>query len=148
MRAVLTCCMAFAAAPPLFAQERWERQVQDRISRATHALGSRPAPALSVFTHTGSLNTDEVAAFQTMLKRGTPYTIIAVCDDDCSLLQLTLLKPGGSEIAKDRNSESLPVLHFTSDTTMVYGVRIMMEGCHWNPCWYAVAVVPLGKNPP
>jgi hypothetical protein len=71
-----------------------------------------------------------------------------VCDDDCSRLQLTLLSTSGSEIAKERNSESLPTLHFTPDTTTVHGIRVVMEGCRWNPCWYAVAVVPLGKNSP
>jgi hypothetical protein len=63
-------------------------------------------------------------------------------------LQLTLLKPNGSEIAKERNAESLPVLEFTSDTSTPYGIRIVMEGCRWNPCRYAVAVVPLRKKLP
>ena len=94
------------------------------------------------------LNTDEAASFQTTLAQHTPYAIIAVCDDDCSRLQLTLLTSSGSEIAKERNSESLPALRFTAQTTMPYRIRVVMEGCRWNPCWYAVAVVPLGKNPP
>lgn len=94
------------------------------------------------------LNSDEAASFQATLDQGTSYTIVAVCDDDCSRLQLTLLTPSGSEIAKERNSESLPTLRFTPQTTMAYGIRVVMEGCRWNPCWYAVAVVPLGKNSP
>jgi hypothetical protein len=93
------------------------------------------------------LNTDEAASFETTLVQGTSYAIVAVCDDDCSRLQLTLLSSSGSDIVKERNSESLPTIHFTPETTSVYGIRVVMEGCRWNPCWYATAVVPLRKIP-
>ena len=131
---------------PLLGQQRWERQVQERVQRAVDVV-SRSSRS-SVVKQSGVLNTDERASFQTTLNQGTSYAIVAVCDDDCSRLQLTLLTPSGSEIAKERNSESLPTLHFTPPTTLSYGIRVVMEGCRWNPCWYAVAVVPVGKNPP
>jgi hypothetical protein len=127
-------------------QRRWEHQVQDRMQRAISAVG--PASGLPVIERSGMLNTDEAASFQTTLTQGTSYTIVGVCDDDCSRLQLTLVKPGGSEIAKERNSESLPALYFTPEATLSYGIRVVMEGCRWNPCWYAVAVIPLGKKAP
>ena len=133
-------------ATPAFGQQRWERQVQERVQRAVDVVSrSSRSP---VVKQSGVLNTDEGASFQTTLNQGTAYAIVAVCDDDCSRLQLTLLTPSGSEIAKERNSESLPTLHFTPPTTLSYGIRVVMEGCRWNPCWYAVAVVPVGKNPP
>lgn len=146
MKRFLLVSLAVVFPSALWGQQRWERQVAERVTRAIAAV--RPSRQVAVRREVGMLNTDESAFFQTTLVRGTPYAIIAVCDDDCSRLQLTLVKRGGSEIAKERNSESLPTLHFTSDTTMAYGVRVTMEGCRWNPCWYAVAVVPLGKNPP
>jgi len=138
--------MLFAASviPTALLGQRWERQVQQRVQRAIEAVG--PASGLPVIQRSGMLNTDEAASFQTTLMQGRYYTIVGVCDDDCSRLQLTLVKPGGSEIAKERNSESLPALHFTPETTLSYGIRVVMEGCRWNPCWYAVAVIPLGKK--
>jgi hypothetical protein len=145
MRA-LVAVLAASLTPAVLVAQRWERQVQERLQRAVEAVG--PSTRFPVVKRSGVLNSDETASFQATLVQGTPYAIIAVCDDDCSRLQLTLVTPGGSEIAKERNSESLPTVHFTSDTTIAYGVRVVMEGCRWNPCWYAVAVVPLGKNPP
>jgi len=142
---LLLLALALFASPAL-GQQRWERQVQERVQRAVAAVAT-PSPPL-VVKRSGPLNTDEAASFETTLVQGTSYQIIAVCDDDCSRLQLTLLTSSGSEIAKERNSESLPTLRFTPQTTMAYGIRVVMEGCRWNPCWYAVAVVPLGKNPP
>lgn len=131
--------------PTALAGQRWARQVQERAQRAIEAV--RPASGIAVVQRSGMLNTDETASFQVTLTQGTSYAIVGVCDDDCSRLQLTLVKPGGSEIAKERNSESLPTLHFTPETTVTYGIRVVMEGCRWNPCWYAIAVVPLRKTP-
>ena len=139
--------MLFAASvvPTALVGQRWERQVQQRVQRAVETVG--PASGLPVIKRSGMLNTDEAASFQTTLVERVFYTIVAVCDDDCSRLQLTLLSPSGSEIAKERNSESLPTLHFTAGTTAVYGIRVVMEGCRWNPCWYAIAVMPLRRTP-
>jgi len=147
MRTAATAILAIAAMPAsLLGRQRWEQQVQDRLARAVEALPA--TPTLPVVKRSGTLNTDEGASFQTTLVEGTSYAIVAVCDDDCSRLQVTLLSPSGSDIAKERNSESLPTLHFTAEITAVYSIRVVMEGCRWNPCWYAAAVVPLGKNPP
>jgi hypothetical protein len=146
MRALILLVAIALPATPAIAQQRWERQVDERVQRALAAVGT-PSP-LAVVKRSGMLNTDEAASFKTTLTQGTSYAIVAVCDDDCSRLQLTLLSPGGSDIAKERNSESLPTLHFTAQATAVYGIRVVMEGCRWNPCWYAIAVVPLSKLPP
>ena len=146
MRVIIVLLAIAVIATPAIAQQRWERQVQERAQRAIEAV-TTPSPR-AVVKRSGMLNTDEAAFFQTTLVQGTSYAILGVCDDDCSRLQLTLLSPSGSDIAKERNSESFPTLRFTAATTAVYGIRVVMEGCRWNPCWYAVAVVPVGKNPP
>jgi hypothetical protein len=145
MRAILVLLAILAMPSAMPGQQRWERQVQERAQRAIDAVATSSQRA--VVKRSGMLNTDEAASFQTTLAQHMPYAIIAVCDDDCSRLQLTLLSPSGSDIAKERNSESLPALHFTAGTTAVYGIRVVMEGCRWNPCWYAIAVVPLRKTP-
>ncbi len=144
MRGILVLLAILAMPSAMSGQQRWERQGQERVQRAIAAVGTSSRPA--VVTRSGMLNTDEEASFRTTLVESVSYTIIAVCDDDCSRLQLTLLSASGSDIAKERNSESLPTTHFTAATTGVYGIRVVMEGCRWNPCWYAVAVVPLGKK--
>ena len=145
MKALILLLAIALLATPAIAQQRWERQVDERVQRAVAAVATSSPPA--VVKRSGMLNTDETASFKTTLIQGTSYAIVAVCDDDCSRLQLTLLSPSGSDIAKERNSESLPTLHFTAGTTAVYGIRVVMEGCRWNPCWYAIAVVPLRKMP-
>ena len=145
MRAILVLLAILAMPSAMPGQQRWERQVQERVQRAVAAVATSSPSA--VVKGSGMLNTSEASSFKTTLIQGTSYAIVAVCDDDCSRLQLTLLSPSGSDLAKERNSESLPTLHFTAQATAVYGIRVVMEGCRWNPCWYAIAVVPLSKLP-
>jgi hypothetical protein len=142
---IILLLLAVSGIPQVVMGQRWERQVDERVQRTIGAVGA--SQRLLVVRRSGMLNTDEAASFRTTLAEHTSYAIIAVCDDDCSRLQLTLLSPSGSDIAKERNSESLPTLRFTAATTAVYGIRVVMEGCRWNPCWYAIAVVPLRKTP-
>ena len=145
MRAIVVLLAILAMPSAMPGQQRWERQVQERVQRAVAAVATSSPSA--VVKGSGMLNTNEASSFKTTLIQGTSYAIVAVCDDDCSRLQLTLLSPSGSDIAKERNSESFPTLRFTAATTAVYGIRVVMEGCRWNPCWYAIAVVPLRKTP-
>lgn len=135
-----------AIARPAVSQNRWEREVHSRLQRAVTAVTTN-AGGSPLLTKTGELNEEEAETFLVTLEHGVAYSILGVCDNDCSRLQL-LLATQSNELAIDRNSETFPVLQFTPSATTVYRIRVVMEGCSWNPCWYAVAVVPLGKNPP
>lgn len=125
------------------AQQRWERQVEERLTRAVATIGDAATRTLTRFS--GTLNTEEAGAFAVTLEGQRAYAIVAVCDDDCTRLELGLVTASGSDFAKERNGESLPTLRVVAPRTERYTVRVGMEGCRWNPCWYAVAVVPLGK---
>lgn len=144
-RSAIVLGALLACAVPLDAQ-RWERQVLDRLERAIAAIGTGRRAA--VVSRSGTLNQEESALMQAPAVRGTSYTVVAVCDDDCSRLQLTLINENGSDVATDRRSGSLPTLRFTPDRDMTYRVRVVMDACRWNPCWYGVALVPLGKKAP
>src|SRR6266545_7420432 len=90
MRIILVL-LAVSGIPRVLVGQRWERQVQERVQRTIAAVGA--SPGLHVVRRSGMLNTDEAASFQTPLVEHTSYVIVAVCDDDCSRLQLTLLSP-------------------------------------------------------
>ena len=147
LAAILVALVLGAAIPrPAVSQNRWEREVHGRLQRAVNAVTTN-AGGSPVLTKTGELNEEEAETFVVTLERGVAYSILGVCDNDCSRLQL-LLATGSNELAIDRSSETFPVVQFKPSATTVYRIRVVMEGCRWNPCWYAVAVVPLGKNPP
>jgi hypothetical protein len=146
LSATLAVLVMGAAIPrPVVSQNRWEREVHGQLQRAVNAVRTKEGGS-PLLTKTGNLNEGEAETFLVTLKRGVAYSILGVCDNDCSRLQL-LLATQSNELAIDRNSESFPVLQFTPSATTVYRIRVVLEGCRRNPCWYAVAVVPLGKKP-
>jgi len=125
----------------MVAQNRWERQVHEHLQRALQAART-PGAVPETVTRSGSLNGDEAASFVVTLRAGVSYSILGVCDEDCSRLQLVLMTLANSEIALERNSEGFPVLRFTPTETVQYRIRVVMEGCRMNPCWYGVGITP------
>jgi hypothetical protein len=137
---VAALAVAFLPATVVAQANRWERQVQDQLQRTLTTLGveARERPTA---TKTGTLNIEESEWFAVTLSAGVGYSIVGVCDNDCSKLQLVLTTPERNELATDRRSENFPVLRFTPPATRLFRVKVVMEACQVSPCWYGVAVV-------
>lgn len=148
LRAVLVVLTAWAAAPrQACTQDRWERDVRHQLRRALGAVtGDSGRPAL--VERTGALNEEEAEIISVALERGVQYSILGVCDHDCTRLRLVLATAASNELALDRDSENLPVLHFTPTVTMQYRIRVVMEGCRMNPCRYGLGVALSGARAP
>lgn len=139
MRALVVLVIAACGPAALVAQSRWERQVDDRLRRALNTVQPHDAAAPPV-TKSGMLNEEESASFVVTLVGGVSYAILGVCDDDCVRLQLVLATPTNNDLALERNSESFPILQFTPTETTRYRIRVVMDRCRMNPCWYAVGI--------
>jgi hypothetical protein len=128
--AAILLALASRAAPAQ--TNRWERQVQQQLQRVSpHAKT----------TKMGALNLEESEWFAVTLTAGVSYSILGVCDNDCSRLQLVLTTPDRNELATDRRGENFPVVRFTPPETRVFRVKVVMDACLVSPCWYGVAVV-------
>ena len=133
MRAVFAAILLVLASRTASAQAtRWERQVQEQLQRVSpHARTKK----------TGVLNLEESAWFTVVLRAGVSYSILGVCDNDCSSLHLVLATPERSELVTDRRGENFPVMRFTPRETREFRVKVVMDACLVSPCWYGVAVV-------
>lgn len=133
MKVALTALVLVVAPATATAQtNRWERQVQEQLTRVSpHART----------TKTGVLNFEESAWFAVTLTAGVSYSIVGVCDNDCSGLQLVLATLDRNELVTDRRGENFPVVRFTPAETRTFRVKVVMEACQVSPCWYGVAVV-------
>lgn len=114
--------------------------MQDQLQRTLATLGVQGSERATA-TKTGVLNAEESAWFAVTLTGGESYSIVGVCDNDCSKLHLVLTTPDRNELATDRRSENFPVIRFTPTETRLFRVRIVMEACQVSPCWYGVAVI-------
>lgn len=116
----------------------WERQVQDKLRRAANALagrGFRPSGE----PHIGLLLAQTSDSFALTLAAGPSYALIGVCDDDCSVVELSVYGPGDNEVAAERIT-NVPIVSVTPPRDARYRVTVTMSACRMNPCWYGLAV--------
>jgi hypothetical protein len=139
---VILISLLFGATLPATATsqgKRWERQVRGQLDRTLSALQGA-ARAQTRIVSAGPLNTEESDSFDVGLIVGKAYDVVAVCDEDCTGLHLVLSTARGNDMAVDRSSENLPVLHFTPSQSASYRIKVTMAACRLNPCWYGVAL--------
>jgi hypothetical protein len=118
----------------------WERHLQRQIEGASQRL-SREGYARTHDAQVGVLNTEESELFAVTLPSGPAYTIVGVCDQDCTSLHLVVLNEAQNyELAAARRANEAPVVHVTPRATARYHVKVIMASCKMNPCWYGVAV--------
>lgn len=74
------------------------------------------------------------------LERGWSYRIYAVCDKDCSDLDLCLYDENGNEIGCDKKTDSLPVISASPRWSGRFRLWVKMYDCKINPCQFGVAI--------
>lgn len=129
-----------AAAPCLaLAQDRWEQQVQEQLLAVAYEAGGG-GWVLSHDIVQDSMNEGQTEYFDLVLDGGYDYGIVAVCDTDCSDIDLYLHDPNGNEVASDTSTDDFPILDFTPYATGSFSIGVRMYSCSVEPCYYGVAV--------
>ena len=88
----------------------------------------------------GSLDEMEEEDVWISLRRNQSYAILAVCDEDCSDIDLYLYDEDGDEIDTDTSIDQEPVVRVTPRRNADYRVRVRMYSCDTEPCYYAFGV--------
>lgn len=73
------------------------------------------------------------SASEGMTLTGGTYRFKAICDDDCSDIDLELRDSQGRMVDSDTLSDDLPILTFTVPAGR-YTARLTMASCSWEPC--------------
>lgn len=137
----LVWCLILTAVGPLAAQgDRWERQVEQGLTRSTRLLGERGySPA--GWQIRGLLNTEESERFDVPIAATEEYVVVGTCDDDCTGLHLVVSNPTGYEIDAARGKGNAPIVRITPPALSGnYRVTVTMAACRVSPCRYGVAV--------
>ncbi len=124
---------------------RWERQIQEYLQRTTAALdqqGLQQTGELQV----GVLLVDQSEWFTITMHARASYTLVAVCDNDCTGLDLVLYGTGHNEIEASR-ATPVPMIKVTPRATMSYRVKLTLTSCAVSPCWYGIRAYR-GITPP
>jgi hypothetical protein len=84
---------------------------------------------------------DDASDYYTLdLRKGYTYKIVAVCDADCSDMDLKIYDENGNLIDEDTESDDTPIVNVTPKWTGEYELYVKMYDCSINPCGFGIVV--------
>ncbi|MDJ0515762.1 MAG: hypothetical protein QNJ74_05650 [Trichodesmium sp. MO_231.B1] len=78
--------------------------------------------------------------FTAKLSSDVSYTILGVCDDNCTDLNLTLKNQEGNKIANDEKEDGIPVISFTPTENSDYRITARPDKCVTEKCEFGMVL--------
>jgi hypothetical protein len=131
---------ALRAQTKLDALDVWQRQAQQQLYQHRVSLG------LDDMTHAigiGQLAQGASHSFTFTAQGPGVFRVLAVCDNDCLDVDLTLYDMGGNQIDIDVETDDFPWVDTDKlpvGTSRQFRVEVSMASCSADPCRYALAV--------
>jgi len=88
----------------------------------------------------GKLDDDATDTWTFGLTASTAYVIAAVCDNDCSDIDVQVFDPAGQLVVQDSGADDHPVVRFVTKQEGVYKILVRMYVCRSNPCFFGVGI--------
>lgn len=88
------------------------------------------------FQQRGEMKQGAETTFTVSLKGGTQYSVVGMCDTDCSNLDAYLTDSSGNLVDSDVEDDDFPIVSATASGT--YTVRLVMKACSSAPCAFGV----------
>lgn len=118
----------------VFASVRSQLDEVEQRTRAAGLGGSGRPDILDI------VDGDDSEYHTVRLTGGQKWTLVGVCDHDCTDLDLTLYDSDGDRVASDTRTDDLPMLQFTPRTTATYRVKASMYSCSTSDCAYGIGL--------
>lgn len=88
------------------------------------------------FAHkSGSMGKGAAKTYDVSVQKGT-YAFVAVCDENCADLDITVKNASGRVLVKDTLEDDFPVADFTFSAPTKVKVEVKMENCDAAKCNY------------
>ncbi|MDX2236491.1 MAG: hypothetical protein NW203_02900 [Hyphomonadaceae bacterium] len=80
------------------------------------------------------------AIWPVTLQRGVTYRVFAVCDNDCSDVDLEVYDVGGGFVGRDIATNDTPYVQITPQADGVVYARLWLAACESEPCYVGARV--------
>lgn len=88
----------------------------------------------------GKLDDDDYTYYTFTLKSYWTYRITAVCDGDCSDIDLVLYDENDNMIDDDLETDDYPIVGCKPSWTGKFKLKVKMVNCRVNPCGFKIAI--------
>ncbi len=137
--AVVACAVVLGSAVAYWREEQvLERALAARLKEVSQDVAARGASVKpSGESGSGSLASGAIERIPLEAQQGELVGALAVCDADCSDLDLRLLDADGEELTADEESDARPVVAWRADADGPVTLEVSMRRCSVEPCRYA-----------
>lgn len=119
--------------------EQVARSLTSQLKRAADTLGAKGF-VRSHEAGVGALGANQNEDTWLNLTAGHSYALVAVCDDDCTDVDMALLDTDGRAVDKDVDDGDVAFLTYVPSVTGRHWIRVRIAACSAEPCGYAVQV--------
>ena len=88
----------------------------------------------------GKLDQDETDTWTMVLYGGHEYIIIGACDGDCGDLDITVLDEYDNPVARDTETDDVPVVELNLEEQGRYQIQVKMFDCSVEPCYFGLGI--------
>ena len=131
--------LALVAAPSAAQANRFEEQVAFQMS-IVESFANSVGYEMTHDILFSSLAEGESETFTIDVRNGFDYRMLALCDEDCSDIDVFLEDAGGEVLDSDVSLNDAPVVSYASRGAGQVRLRVRMYSCSTEPCFFGVAV--------
>jgi len=88
----------------------------------------------------GKLDEDETDTWTMTLYGGNEYIIIGACDGDCGDLDIAVLDEYDNPVARDTETDDVPVVELALEEQGRYQIQVTMYDCSVEPCYFGLGI--------
>lgn len=126
-----------APQPPQPGQRNVQIELQSKLAAATGYMQQEGFQAVGEpFVSSLAANATQDAPLE--LHAGFDYRLVAICDNDCSDIDLWLYDQNNIEVGSDVAVDAQPIVQVAPRWTGPFSLRIGMITCSVEPCYFAV----------
>lgn len=137
---ILTSLVAvFLAAPAQAQDNRFEEQVAFQMS-IVESFANSVGYEMTHDILFSALDEGESETFTVDVRAGFDYRMLALCDEDCTDIDVYLEDASGNALDQDVSLNDAPVVSMTARTDEQVRLRVRMYECSTEPCFFGVAI--------
>lgn len=136
----LLLSITFSVSASAKARQELEQSVFAKLQAAKEALKQEGGLKLVFPPTVGKLAQGASAPYTMQLNAGNEYTIVALCDEDCLDINLSITDMYGNEIAADMKEDNYPLITLTPPFTGKFQANASIQNCSADFCYFGLGV--------
>ena len=122
-------CLLLTATAPAQAPTQ---DILDKVTEKATELFGEKGYSPTGWSNNGTLSQGAEKRVSVTLKGASVYTIVGMCDGDCSDLNLNLLDSSGNEVDNDLEDDDFPIV--ATSAAGSYTLNVSMKACKSSNC--------------